>query len=326
MAYLSNSTDLVTLAEVKAINNIALTTTDTFITALIPSVCRAVENYLRRRLVKQTWAQWYPVNQEVILAEWPVNNILYVGMPIQVFTVNDSTNSYTFSITQPNSRSLNVVGKFTAVNNSTLVVTDYLFSTYQTLGALKTAVETTLAPVTFTYTTNANVVSYSAINTMTLRASTGYTFDCGYNVFKINGVQQNQMYRLSDTSDRLIFNPNMAVTSGLYQYGFGQYSTGYASIDSTEPLDWLTTEDVLVIWDAGYATADVPSELKWIISSIIRDILSLYDADGNGSYKGIYKSEMLGDYQYTLFPEANLSALINEKYSKSLDYYKRKVV
>jgi len=325
MAYPS-TTDLVTLAEVKAVNNISLTTTDTFITNIIPSVCRAVENYCRRRFSKQTWAQWYPVNQEVMLAEWPVNNILYVGMPIQVFTVNDTTNNYTFSITQPNSRSLNVVGKFTAVNNSTLVATDYLFSTYQTLGALKTAVENALTGVTFTYTTNVNVVSYSAINTMTLRASAGYTFDCGYNVFKINGVQQNQMYRLSDTSDRLIFNPNMAVTSGLYQYGFGQYSTGYASIDSTEPLDWLTTEDVLVVWSAGFSTEDVPTELKWIISSIIKDMIALFDADGNGGYKGIFTSENLGDYGYTLDGKANLGDLISKKYASALDYYKRKVV
>ena len=324
MAY---SPTLITLAEVKANSNISLTTTDAFINSLIPNVTAAVENYCRRRFGKYTWAQWFPVNQEIMLPEWPINTVLYVGIPItaaKITDVNGTNSNYTFTITQPNSRSLNIQGKFTVINSTTLVATDFLFSTYTTLGALKTAVEGATAGVTFAYDT-AYGFNYANINTQTLRSGSGLTIRCGYNVFTLNGIQLDQVYRLSDTSDRLIFNPNMCQTSGLYSYGFGQYSTGYANIDSTEPLDWIQTEDCLVVWDGGYATTDVPMELKWILSSIIRDILSLYDADSTGQYKGIYDSESLGDYSYRLGANAKFPEII-ERYSKQLDLFKRKVI
>jgi hypothetical protein len=53
--------------------------------------------------------------------------------------------------------------------------------------------------------------------------------------------------------------------------------------------------------------------------------MSIYDIQGSGVYKGIFKSEGLGDYDYELNPKANLSDIIG-KYSSQLDFYKKKII
>jgi hypothetical protein len=145
MSYPGSTDEIVTLAEVKSLNGITVTTYDTYISSIIPVVCRAMENYCRRRFVKSNWIQWVPKENITILDNWPINNVLLIGAPYGCFTINDTNNIYTFNLTHPTSTNPNIVSKLIATNTSTLVQTEYLFSTYTTVGALKTAVEAGLA-------------------------------------------------------------------------------------------------------------------------------------------------------------------------------------
>jgi hypothetical protein len=75
------SNELVTLAEAKSINNISDTSLDTFYTALIPVVSRTIETYCRRRFLTNTWVQWVPVNSELIVDNWPITQVITLGVP-----------------------------------------------------------------------------------------------------------------------------------------------------------------------------------------------------------------------------------------------------
>jgi len=325
MAY--PNSELVTLAQVKSINNITVATADTFISALIPLVCRSIESYCRRRFAKATWVQWYAPERELILDEWPINNILLLGVPYRACTLTDTSNLLTFSITQANSRQLNITSKLSVINASTLVATDYSFTTYPTLGALKTQVETDFATVIFAYDTQPTTVTFANINTLTLRPGSGKTFYFGSNYFDQNdGTLVDDIYRLSDNSDRLYLN------SCWFDCSFWpDYNNLYPN---TEVLSY-PNQEMLVVSDCGYAQADVPDELKWIITSIINDVVFLYGALGTGGYTGLYQSETLGDYTYRFWNSSNTAAgfsssvindLINNKYADSLDIFKKKVI
>ena len=325
MAY--PTAELVTLAEVKAANNITVATYDTFISTMIPYVCRSIESYCRRRFAKYTWLQWYAPNRELILDEWPINNIILLGVPYTCFTITDTSNLLTFSVSQENSRITSVTSKFTVSDATALTATEYLFSTYTSLGALKTAVETAHPTVTFTYETTPTTVTFATINTKTLRPGSGKTVYFGSNYFdQTSGTITDDVYRISDNSDRLY------LADCWFDCSFWpDYNTTYPNSDVIS----YNGNELLVVSDCGYAQADVPPELKWVICCIINDVMAIYNIMGTGSYSGIYKSETLGDYSYALWdadknPNGTSSSvindLINSRYAGSLDIFKKKVI
>jgi len=328
MAY--PTSELITTATVKAINNITVADYDTFIGTLIPYVCRSIESYCRRRFAKYTWLQWYAPNRELMLDEWPINNILLLGVPYRACILTDTSNNLTFNITQANSRNLNIASKLSVIDASALTSTDYSFGTYTTLGALKTAVEAAHATVTMSYESQPSTVTFANINTLTLRPGTGKTFYFGANYFdQADGTLVDDIYRISDNSDRLLL--NNCWFDSIYWPDYGIY-TGYPpNIDIQSDV----SHQILVVSDCGYAQADVPSELTWVIGAIINDVMAVYDVMGSGKYIGIYQSETLGDYTYRLWDASKtgsggtgavINDLINTKYADSLDIFKKKVI
>ena len=325
MAY-PNTNELATLAEVKALINVSVNTYDTFINANLATISRAIETYCRRRFLKNTWTQWVSVDKELFTDNWPINNVLLVGAITDVALIADTNNIYNFSIMQPTSNNINIDAKFVATNTSTLVSTEFLFSTYQSLVSLKVAVEASLSGVTFNYQPTQSPIVYSTLNTLTLRPTNGKTIYAGINYFDLsNSSSVGDVYRIADSSDRLFFNPNFITTSGRSGNFIGPYSTGYTNIDSGYSFETYQDTDTLIVYDAGYTTANVPQELKFVVASIIRDLMSLYDIDSSGVYKGIYKSETLADYTYVLDTPSKISELIN-KYHDMLVYFMKKVI
>ena len=323
--------EIVTLAEVKALTNISVTTYDTFISALIPTICRAIENYCRRRFVKSNWTQWFPIEDEVITDNWPINNVLVVGVPYEAVLITDTSNSLNFAVTQTTSNNIQVDSKLIVTDTSALTSTEYLFSTYTTLGALKIAVEAAHATVTFTYQTVQSPIVFSTISTQAIRATVGNTLIVGCNYFEQSTSDSiGDIYRLSDDSDRLFLGSE-----------FLNWCTDYCrSYNCNTACNYPTTwyepsSNIMLIYNAGYTTANMPQELKWIVASIISDYMAIYDIQGYGLPKNIMKSETIGDYSYSLGGSSNyqwgigttegIAGLLN-KYHDQLDSFKKKFI
>lgn len=314
------SNELVTTAEVKALSNITVATYDTYIGSVIPSVCRAVETYCGRKFLLNTWIQWVSKDREIFLDNWPINNVLLIGVPYACFTITDTSNKYNFVIQQPTSNNPNTVARFVATNTETLAVTEYLFSVSTTVGALKTAVEAGLVGVTFTYETAPSTITFANLSTSSLRMTSGKTVYIGVNYFdQTSGTSIGDIYRISDNSDRLILNPNYADVSYFLTSNYPY------TMDAGYVLDYYNESDTLVIYNSGYATADVPADLKMAVSLIISDLMAYYDIQGGGGWKGIYKSETLGDYSYTIGDGSFIWQLVH-KYHDILDHYKIKII
>jgi hypothetical protein len=327
MATYPNGVSILTLAECKSLNNISVTTYDTYISSMLPIVERSIEDYCRRRFCTYSWTQWITMDREIMTDNWPINNVLLIGNPYDVVLITDTTNSYNFNIVQTTSNNITIDGAFIATNTATLVTSSFAFATYTTIGALKTQVEATLSGVTFAYQDNPTPITFSTLSTLTLRNGSGKTLTAGINLFDATtGNPLGNVYRINDNSDRIIMNPNYtsssySLSSGSYN---GPYTTGYNNIDGGNyGREFYQNQDTLLIYNAGYSTTNMPATLKWVVASIIRDVMSLYDVDGNGSYKGLMKSETLGDYSYTLGDGASLANIIN-RYAEQLDFWKKK--
>lgn len=323
-----NSQTIATLAEVKALNNIGVSTYDAFINSYLNPVDRAIETYCRRRFLNATWTQWVSKDKEALVDNWPINNVLLIGVPEAVVKINDTTNSYNFTITQPTSNNISIDAKLIVTNTTTFITTEFSFATYTTLGILKAAVELALAGVTLDYQTNTTPLSYANLNTLTLRPTSGKTIYAGLNYFdQSTNTSLGDIYRISDNSDRIIFNPNFISASYFNSTSsqLGPYTTGYSNIDTGYSFESYNNADILIVYSSGYTTANMPQELKWVASSVIKDILSIYDIESSGVAKNIYSSENLGDYGYTLNKDATIANIIN-RYSAQLDYYKKKCI
>ena len=321
--------ELITLAEFKSLTNTTATSYDAFLTAQIPAISRAIESYCRRRFLTNTWVQWCSVDRVLITDNWPITQVLMIGVPYICFTITDTTNTYNFSITQTTSNNLNVVPQFTVTNTSTWAVTSYPFATYTTVGALKSAVEGAIAGVTFSYGTLPTTVTMSSINTLSLRQTNGKTVYFGANYFdQTTSNPVGDVYRISDNSDRIFLNPNFYNASKVFGNGYDYYSTGWGNIDPNNQtnLDNYQPDDIMLAYISGYTTADVPTDLKQVTCNILKDIVTLYDLDGSGVYRGIFSSEKLGDYSYDLPDSSMISKLITDRYADALDYYKKKVI
>ena len=329
MAIYPNSQSIVTLAECKALNNISVNTFDTWLNVTIPTVERSVEDYCRRRFCNYTFIQWVSMDREILTDNWPINNVLVIGNPHEIIKINDPSNSYNFSVLQPTSNNIAVDARLVVTNTSTFVTTEFLFSTYLTVDALKTAVESTVSGVTFTYQNNPTQVPFTTLNTLCLRPSNGKTLYAGVNYFdQSSNTSIGDIYRIGDNSDRLIFSPQY--TSGsksLYSGNYiGPYTTGYTNIDSgSYSFETYNNTDMMIVYNAGYSTSNMPSTLKWVVSSIVGDLMSIYDIQSSGVSKSIYRSETLGDYTYLLDTQATISGII-DRYASQLNLYKKKVI
>lgn len=292
MATYPGSNQLVTLAEVKAYTGLT-SASDAFITSLIPAVTNAIETHCDRRLLKWQWQCWYSYDRALILNQWPVNNILFLGTPVAAIQVTDSANTYSFNIVQQNGTNPSIVAKLTVTDGFTLTSTDFLFSTYTTLAALKVAVVAAFPALTLDIATSPTY-NFDAMNTLCLRGGTGTTW--------YGAIRQNVLYRIDDETSRTLIIPQNVIV---------QFNA----------LDYWFETSLCVIWDAGYETATVPYGLKLTASNICNDIINITKLPS----AGLVKSEQIKNYSYSLFDNARIYALINDNYLNDLQPYVKKL-
>ena len=327
MSYPSNQRMLST-TEYKVLTGTTTTDYDAFLDVQIPATERAIEQYCRRRFLNYKWAEWFAVDRQVITSNWPITQVYLVGLPSVAFSIADSNNN-SYSLTQETPTNITITPKLSVVNTDTLTASDYNLSNYTSIGSLVSAIEANVTGITVTYGTTPTTVDYTKVNTATLRSSSGKTFYAGINYFNQSSSSfLGDIWRLSDNSDRIFLNPNLINTSRLFANGYDYYSTGWGNVDPNNnvTLDYYSPDDMLIVYQAGYASTDVPVDLKQTIANIVRDIVSVYDMDNSGIPKNIFTSETLGDYTYSLNPDSTLGNLISVKYKDALDFYKKKII
>jgi hypothetical protein len=289
MATYPNGQYLVSTAEARALAAIPTYFADAEITALLAPVQDAIEVYCDRRFMKWVWQEWYAYDRVLMLTQWPVNTILFLGTPVNCVQVVDNVNKYAFDIKQANGTNPTIVPKLTIINGFSLTTKDYLFSTYTTVLDLVNAVQADYgADLTITISTSPTY-DFNSMNTLMLRGGTGLNW--------YGAIRQNVLYRIENETNRELIIPQNVVV---------QFNA----------LDYWFEVAIMVMWDAGYTTAQVPQGLKFITANIIRDILKISKRDPT------LKSETVTNYSWTAFDKSNIAQLINTNYAIMLQPYK----
>ena len=317
MNYPNPPVDIVSVAEVKGLANISTDQYDLIIQGMIPPACRGVEDFCKRRFLRNRWTQWVPWQDVLMTDSWPINSLILLGQAMDAVLITDSTNSYSFQVIQTNPQNLLAEPSFVVTSNQTLTSQTFLFATYTTLGALTTAVTAAIPAITFTYQPVASPVVYANVNTLCIRQGSGKTLTVGVDVNNI-GIQHSvgNDYRISDDSDRIILTPNQAL--GRYP-GWRQgtnFGAGFGNIDNLFG-DWGPVNyngDMLVIYDAGFDPSNVPQNLKMICACIVRDCLNISRLPAAGLTARLH----VKNYDEYTFESAQVGKLINERYAPLL--------
>jgi len=164
----------------------------------------------------------------------------------------------------------------------------YLFTTYTNLTLLQAAIEAAYPAITIDIDSG-----YELMSSLLLRTGSGLEWT--------GAVRLDTNVRLQDRSDRVI------------EFAYNTpFVMSYAN-------DYIYNDELLVIWNGGYST--FPKDLQMAAALIIKDYLAL------SKYKaaGIYKSETVTNYSYTLADQTIISDLV-KKYSGILNGYVKKTL
>jgi hypothetical protein len=283
---------LITLAEYKSLTGTTTNTNDAFISSLIPAIQSTIETHCDRKFDRAINGEWLCYSENLILDQWPVNNVLMIGTTITVGTITDTTNTYTFSIVAGKNAQDGIGGMY-MTNQYSLATTFYSFVTYTTLGALKMALEL-IAGVTLAYPTDPTY-SYNLMSTALLRDCNGTTLMGAYN-------QPQLQYRITEGTRRCLSVPQ-------------NLNTMFVG------MDWWYESTIYVRYDYGYSTENVPQDLKQIASNIIKDTISISNVAGGG----IYSSITVTNFSETLWDYSQINKLVVDKYAPLLEPYRRKL-
>jgi len=177
--------------------------------------------------------------------------------------------------------------RITVIN--VLTETDFLFSAYATLSLIAAAIFASFPTVSINLNTTYNNTSVSL-----LRTSQGLKWYIAERV--------TALVRIVDNTDRIL---EIGEDVGL-AFTFAN--------------DWYFNEFVMVAWKAGYDTNyPAPMALKLIMSNIINDII----VASNKSISGIYKSETIKNYSYTIW-DPTLIHKEMQKYLSDLEPFVKK--
>ena len=76
---------IISLDDYKSLTNTTSAADDTFINVLIPVVSSQLQDYCDRIFDKQKNYQWFCFDYELILPQWPINDVLFVCSPESIF-------------------------------------------------------------------------------------------------------------------------------------------------------------------------------------------------------------------------------------------------
>lgn len=211
---------------------------DAYITALLSVVQTEIESYCDRLFDDSRYYQWfhYSGDRLIVLPEYPVEQIIYIGYPAKVATISYTSGNYNIEITKTS---------VIITNDADFTQNIYVFSTFTTLALMKVAIEGAYpAIITLTIETG-----YTTMNTLLLRTGSGLEWT--------GGVRLDTNVRLIDRSDRVI------------EFA---YNTPFIMSYSN---DYIFNDELIVIWNAGYTTATMPKDLQMAEMLIIKDYLAL---------------------------------------------------
>jgi len=272
---------LLTLAEYKTLTNTTDGTYDAYITSLLPVVQSQVEEYCDRHFDKDIYNQWFFVDGE----------LPWITLP--EYPVTDLL----FTGVPRNVATLTITGNYNVeVKGDSVTVTNllnynqdtYTFDSQPTLADLKTEIEDDYGPQ----------ISVSLVSGYETTLSK--FLKQGNNLDWYAAVTEDIAIRLMDRSDRTVLVP--------------YYSYTYCFVDP-----YAYYGNILLIWQAGYLTADVPQDLKMICAMIIKDYISL----AKNANLGLFKSESITNYSYTLGDIKEIKNILGN-YSLQLEAYRKK--
>lgn len=266
---------ILTLAEYKSIKNVTDATYDAYVTAIIPYLQNSIEEYCDRLFDITTNTEWvrYQNDRNIIVQQYPITDIIMVGNPVQVANLTfPTTSDYNIEIKSD-------MVTVTDMNDPGFAQDSYTFAANTTLASLKTAIEGDYPLITVTITTG-----YTTMVSKLLRTGTGSYWTGAQRIFC--------QARVPNLSERCI---EFAEDSGI--------SFSYT-------LDFYFNENIVIIYKSGYATADMPKELKLICADMVSDMieaskkpdLGIYIAEGITNYNyriadGIYIKDLIKTYE-----------------------------
>ena len=269
---------IITTADYETLTNSTLDAQESaYVTAMIPVVQDQIERYCDRKFDVATYYEWYKYAKFVLLNQYPINNVYYIGSPVNAGTF--SNDDYNYQIT-----------------DTGLTITDDAFtSNTLTFGGavanltdIKTWVEANYPLITL------DIVSgYASLRYQFLRTGTGR---------EIIGTTRN------DIQTKLLESENRTLEI----------------LRDSYTMMWDSCETNLhIVYNAGYAEADMPYMLQNIMVNIIKDVKNINDA----GITGLYQSENITNYSYSL--GAGVTEYVGkelDKYSADLDYFKKKYI
>ena len=290
---------ILTLAEYKAMLGIHGVTNDSMVNTLIPIVQNQIETYLDRKLDTATVYEWKPYSHTLILDQYPVTKLTMIGSLWQVATLSPST-GYQYQINSDYTNN-GVNSGLTITNLTSFAANTISFTSAPHLEELQTQVEA-LYPGLITM----NIVSgYEFQNYRTFKPGTGKDIYAGIQL---------------DANTRLVDNRTIEFLSD-------------ASFLFLAATDLCSDVQVLVMYETGYATADVPKTIKLVASNVIKNIVNIQTSGQGtpGARAGFYTMEQwqpaTQSYMYQVADVTVLEiAKQVERYEKMLFPFRKKVV
>jgi hypothetical protein len=220
------------------------------------------------------------------------NSITLTQYPInKVKFIGYSQLVATFSNTTSYAYNITSTG-ITVQSDEDFTETEFLFSNYDTLAKLKVAIESSYASIILTIESG-----YEDLNYRLLRTGTGSTIYAAKRQDTLSRITGQRNLELLQTLQNSIYLP-------------------FNGIQEENPI--------MVMWNAGYATADMPKGLKLIMSNIIRDLVIMkVDIPKGGNIKSESMSLTNADYSYTLSDSSLIQKIINDNYASDLDFYRK---
>ena len=229
---------IMTLADYRELTNTtAADGFDAYITSLLPVVQDQVEHYCDRHFDAANYKQWFRFSpiRRVILPEYPINTILFIGSPVNAATITiDDGFDYTIQVKSDRVTVIDV----TTINYDS---NDYLFSDNNTLADLETEIEDDYPAITIEI-----VTGYETTSSNMLRPCMGATWTIATRV-DCHALVEDGTERTLKFAEDSVFSYN---------------------------IDFYFPENLYIIWNAGYTNADMPDALQNVCANIIKDMLA----------------------------------------------------
>ena len=239
---------IINLATYKSLTGTAVNTDDTWLSAIIPSVCNLVESYCDRHFDVANYSKWISSGfcEELFLDEYPINKVNMIGSQVLVAKLTWDETLYDYAIEVRSDR-ITVTDTKTYGSPSY----DHMYAANHTLQDLKIDIEDD-------YDITVSIeAGYTTLNVQLLKSGNGQSW---------YGAKRTECnYRIQDFSLRIIQEEDV-LSANFYS-------------------DVWFSNSIYLAYNAGYAYADMPTGLQLVTSNIVHDLLGLKNLGNKGALK-----------------------------------------